>query len=242
MDRRRDKLGEYVMVAEEFNRYEEFALLSGNFTTLDQAHGDVTGQGTFELYYENGNPSGDEKRVLVHSDYVYGENRQIVHLVFDVVYSSSLWQRSVSGDTTPNGWLEIPWEAELYLKIRPVLTDFDPASITWNSAYGGGSPLSFGTMASINAMGEAGWSTLAIRCIDGNPPPVPVALAELDENIEVQGLLATRTCDIGSMVYANWNAESAIYGWEIAVSTDGNGEFVRWTGDVEISSAFVILK
>jgi hypothetical protein len=242
MDRRRDKLGEYVMVAEEYNRYEEFAASATNYATVDEAHPTVTGSGTFDLYRANGDPAGDERRVLVRADHIYGAGRPIERLIFDIVHASSAWLRtSPTLATSIPGMFYVPWGADLYVKVRPILTDFDPATVTWDDAYVT-TPLSFGSQATILIAGEGtGASMLVLTLAAQNPAS---ASAEVHETLWVPDLFATKAWDINT-VLAAWNAEDEIYGWEISVDTDNYGVSIAWTGgglDSPYTRSFVIKK
>jgi hypothetical protein len=196
---------------------------------VDEAHRDTPGGGAFDLYRENGDPASDERRVLVHSDHIYGVNRQIERLLFDIPHDVSGWHRYVRVDIGYSGTLDTPWWARLYVNIRPILTDFDPATITWNGAYGA-SPLSFGRQLIICFAGEVAASTLSLT-VAAWPPAN--GTAEVDETIPVPGLLVTQAHAIhgpGDLPISDWNAETAIYGWEIAVDTDASGKSIAWTG------------
>ena len=47
-----DKLGEFVLVAEEFNRYEEFAASPDHYATVDEDAKSAAAPEKFDLYYE----------------------------------------------------------------------------------------------------------------------------------------------------------------------------------------------
>ncbi len=144
----RDKLGEFVLVAEEFNRYEEFAALPGNYATVDEDAKSVSAPGKFDLYYEQslGLTAHKDRRVLVRSDRVYGVRRRIARLIFDVVCADSLWAKSKTV-TSFDGVVAEGYDASLRARVRPVTAEFDPAEVTWASAYEGESPLTFGDPA-----------------------------------------------------------------------------------------------
>ena len=66
----RDKLGEFILVPESFNRYEVFAPPgSANWVSLSEA----TGAGTTHsaiLFRQQLPAASTEKRVLIHSDQI----------------------------------------------------------------------------------------------------------------------------------------------------------------------------
>lgn len=230
MSGRDDKLGPYILYGDEFNRYDVFAASEDNFATLDEANPSTNDQGAFELYKHRTN--ADERRVLVHADHVYGERRPVERLIFDIAHSASAWVKGATAASN-NGQVQEQFDSDLTLKVRSITKDFDPSSVTWNSAYTGGGALAFGATAEI---------TLAM--LDGTltvdeAGPNGMASAEVEAAVEFPALLAIKREDL-----ANWNAESAVYGWELAISTDGAGLSASWTGSPSssLSACFAILK
>ena len=124
MSASRDKLGEFVLVAEGFDRYEPFAQAPANYCRLDHAHPDADAPGEFTLRVS---PAGtDDQRVLVHSDHVYGARRPIAQAVFDVAHGWSSWTMAGStGGAAPVPQANYQWR--IGVAVRPVLDDFDPA-------------------------------------------------------------------------------------------------------------------
>jgi len=244
MNRSRDKLGEYVMYAETRNRYEPFATVSTNYATIDKANPNTNAQGSFDLYYEKNDPGQDERRGLIHSDCVLGSTRQVERVIFDIPHYASSYKWSVSGSAEEGvGWEHYGFGGRLRIKIRPVLTDFDPATVTWNIAYWTDGGLSYGTEAAIDHVVEpATGSYLHVNCAPGDPTPPPAhAEAVVEIDVEAPGLLTTKLSDIATAL-ADWNAESAIYGWEIAVETDTDGDSIHWEGALDATSqCFAIL-
>jgi hypothetical protein len=224
-------------------RYEEFAAAEENYATVDElaTHDDMNYQGTFDLYREQSDPSTDERRVLIHSDHVYGADRQIERLIFDIPCVSSAWVRStVALATAAYGQFTREFVGKLYVKIRPIIGiwnpsteewegDFDPAAITWDDAYMT-TPLNFGTQATILFVGEITAASVLVLDFNGPGPPQDNASAEVHEMIKVPGLFHTKNQDIlAGGVLADWNAEDKIYGWEIALDTDGCGVSAAYT-------------
>ena len=244
MERRRDKLGEYVMIGEELNRYEEFAAAAENYATVDEANPTTPGPGTFDLYRDKLNTLSNERRVLIHSDHIYGKRRPIARLLFDIPCAVSQWQRTCVANVPagPNpGFLY----GNLSVKVKPIREDFEPATIDWDDA----AALSCGDELTIDFAGE--FPTPGTLTINWDFPADPPhhATATLTELLQVPGLLVTKCVDINDPTQgcpvAGWNAEDAIYGWMISVETDNCGVDIRWQSgslDAPWARCFVIRK
>ena len=237
MDARTSKLGEYLMYAADFNRYEVFAGTSSNYATIEEADAGSNGQGDFELYYERNNPSGDEKRVLVESDHVYGLHHQIELVVFDIVHISSSWQSSQSVTST-GGQQTAYVDAGVSISVRPVTSLFSAAEVTWNSAQG----LSYGDMVTTEIAkptpGTPWVLSVEQLCPDGHQ-----AGATIDTDTTLPGLFMFKR-DEGNSQMESWNALAEIYGWELRIRVTGNNDDrVQWVGDVSDpgSVSFVVL-
>jgi len=215
MHDRDSKLGEYILFAGEFNRCDPFATSADNFATLDESSPSVNAQGEFDLYREDGNPSNDERRVLVRSDHLYGARRRIDRVVFDVPYADSLWTfAATTGVGSPHGLRSIA-----YLDVLAVTKDFDPATVTWTSATSGDSQLTYSATSVHMEIGY--WE------------------GELwgdNDTLSCEARLATLLYVPGPLGAEHaWNVEDAIVGFEIraALSTGDNSESLRWLGDLE---------
>ena len=132
-----NSMGEFILVPEAANLYEEFAAADA-YATLDDQNPNETGSGTFDLYkyyyyYDEENPPETaERRVVVRCSRVYGRYRRFSDLKFDLPWPSPPRLSVTCGpDPTP---------VEAWLDIRAVTSSFEPETITWNWAYvtGGG--------------------------------------------------------------------------------------------------------
>jgi hypothetical protein len=211
----RGKLGETILFASEFNRHEVFAASGDNFATLDEADAGTNFQDAFDLYYERGNPSSDERRVVVHADHVYGSARPVERLLCDVAHDDSDWAFSVTtGVGSPHSLRSIA-----YLSVRAITSDFDPSTITWTSATTGGGALSYS--ATVETLEIGYWEALLWG--DNDTLSCNAKLATL---IYLPGPLASDHA---------WNCEDAIYGFELRVdlSTGDASDSMRWLGDLD---------
>ena len=125
-----DGRGEFILVAENSNLYEEFVTHENAFATVSSVFPNAPDHKSFDLSYTYDNlmgswPDGDERRVLVKSQYVYGKTRRIKDLKFDL---ENDYGPSVA--ITPNDGL-----ITVCIRIRAITTEFDPETITWNWAY-----------------------------------------------------------------------------------------------------------
>ena len=125
-----DGRGEFILVAENQNFYEEFARSEEAFATVNSAQPNEPGQRNFTLsytydHYMGSWPAGTETRVLVRSEHVYGQGRRIRDLKIDV-------QDAYGPITsiTPNDGM-----CDVRIRIRAITTEFDPATVTWNWGY-----------------------------------------------------------------------------------------------------------
>jgi len=207
MDRRRDKLGDYVMYGEVFNRYEEFATAAGNFATLyeDSPGNDSEHPGEFGLHLEPGN--GDEKRAAVHSDHVYGKNRHIERWLLDVPLGDSAAHADIDFDPPPG-------DCWIYIEARPILVDFAPETLTWNQAYVdyGGSGRGLFDSATQGDEGNLGVEVRSKWHV--NPRE---ALMEFD--LYFPTWLISKAQDLST-----WNGYDAIHGWEVRFSWDDGSD------------------
>lgn len=124
-----DGLGEFILVAECMNLYEEFANHEDAFATINNIAPGDTGHKTFQLSYTYDHmvgswPAGLEERVLVKSRYVYGKKRRFKDLKFDLENAYGPIIEVVPNDQT----------CDIFILIRAITTDFDPETITWNWA------------------------------------------------------------------------------------------------------------
>jgi len=219
------KLGDYILFAGEFNRYEPFATSSANFAVLKQAAAGTNYDEEFEIYLEESNPSNDEKRTVIHADHVYGVGRKIGRIVFDVEHADSAWRFSANtGVGSPHALRSIA-----YVEVRAITKDFDPSTITWTSATSGDTQLTY----------SATTVTLEIGYWEGE-------LWGDNDTLSCDAKLATLLYIPGSLAADHaWNTEDAIYGFEIraALGTGDNTDSLRWLGDVtsgELPNCFVI--
>ncbi len=228
MPHTRDKLGEFILIAEDFNRYEPFAAKAANYCRLDQEHPADSFPGEFALRRE---PTASmERRMLVHSDHVYGARRPIAQAIFDVAHATSSW--TVTGST--GGSAPVPqshYQWRFGLAVRPVLDDFDPADLSWDDAYVAGGGFAFGD--------EVVSETLCLDGVVGCQPQdfpspnnePPRAQADVLLSGEWPGLLAIKLSNSSAL----WNSEEAIYGFEIRMATwagSASPAIASWTGDV----------
>ncbi|MFA4972096.1 MAG: hypothetical protein WC683_05750 [bacterium] len=225
----RDRHGRWAFVT-FFSKYEVFADAGTNYTSISQDTGNGT-PGTFSLYESNG--GADEVRVLVHSDFVYGATRKIERVVFDIVHQASDWQRQESVDDDMDaGATTAAFDAGLYVGIKPILEDFDPATIDW----AGGTALSVGNEALYNvALMQEG----VLSCTLDGTDPADMANATCTLSGEWPLLMTVRRELTNAL---DWNDQVAIYGFQIRVACDGASDFCSWTGtpDADVSQAYVI--
>ena len=123
-----DGRGEFILVPDAINSYEEFATHKTAFATVVSVWPDETGHEKFELSYTYDDimgtwPQGEDERVLVKSQYVYGKDRRIKDLKFDL-----------ENDYGPIAEID-PGMCDVRIRIRAITTDFDPETVTWNWAY-----------------------------------------------------------------------------------------------------------
>lgn len=125
-----DGRGEFILVAESDNLYEEFVTHEDAFTTLSSISPNDHDHKEFDLSYTYDDlmeswPDGDERRVLVKSQYVYGKERRIKDLKFDL-----------ENDNGPNVAIYPDEEVtEIRIRIRAITTEFNVETITWTWAY-----------------------------------------------------------------------------------------------------------
>ncbi len=250
----RDKLGEFILVSEAFNRYEEFAASAENFATVDEASPSATGQGAISLYKDTA--ASDERRLLVRSDRVYGEARRAAKFVFDLAFDDPeptdfVWEHVTTQQA--NGAEKHGYVTEVTLAVRAILSEFDPAAITWADAYVTGGGLTLSDDALELCIERASSSVRAEACPPMNPTdPIHVTVrsfntggAFTDWNFCPETL--SGLCDA-------WNSEAAIYGFEVRIvpsvwfSTDGMGTPVSldskalWLGDADAAVCYAIRK
>ena len=244
MDVHRGKLAEYVMYSEGFDRYEEFAVDSENFATIDSSQDTTTNQGSFELYVDG----STSKRALVKSNHIYGSSRRIERLVFDIAHYSSAWieeETAAFQAIAPggNGNTAVDFDGVLSIGVRPVLTDFATDTITWKKAITD-AELNFGGIAWAEAGNHGGNGSVIVATLGTNGGSIDIgdwASAYIYLKQEFPGLLVFKWWDAGD----NWNSESDIYGWELRLAYSGTTTTsAEWTGSVgggTHSVAFAIL-
>lgn len=125
-----DGRGEFILVHESSNLYEEFANADSAFATVIDVNPDDTGHKEFYLSYTYDDlmgtwPEGNEQRVLVKSQYVYGKSRRIKDLKLDVQNEYGPIVAIAPNDES----------VEVHIRIRAITTEFDPETVTWNWAY-----------------------------------------------------------------------------------------------------------
>jgi hypothetical protein len=125
-----DGRGEFILVPESLNSYEEFATQADAFATLTSTSPTLPGQGSFSMAFTYDDimetwPEAWERRVVVKSSHVYGKTRRMKGLKFDVASSFGPQAAIYPND----GYCAVN------IQIRAITTDFDPASITWEWAY-----------------------------------------------------------------------------------------------------------
>ncbi len=125
-----DGRGEFILVPDTINSYEEFVTSKTAFATVDSVWPNETGYEKFKLSYTYDDimgtwPEGEDERVLVKSQYIYGKDRRIKDLKFDL--ENNYGPRV---EITPNYGL-----CDVRIRIRAITTDFDPETVTWNWAY-----------------------------------------------------------------------------------------------------------
>ena len=179
-----DGFGRFILLAESAPVYEEFVTQATAFATVSSTDPDTAGQGTFDLSYTydddwGGWPVGRERRVLVRSTQLYGKGRRIIDLKFDL--------QDEYGPILAN----TPEINDVFLHVRAVTTDFDPATVTWNWAYAQGH---------IGLSAQAADYYLAQGSAHASASPFPSR---------------------HQMPRTAWNALDAIYGFEIRLAPAG---------------------
>lgn len=269
MEIRRDKLDEYIMYAEEFNRYLAFAMSSGNYATLHEDDANTNYQGDFELYQERdaaGVTVSNQKKVLVKSDHVFGLQCPVEQLVFDILHDATenaKFEWSVAAHEQA-GLLPDPkpFAVEFGVTVRAILSEFETDEVTWNNVYGGASPLSFhATSLYVVTGGNGGaWPHLegqiALTAQSGpsmDPVPGDAVIAATVSTYQYFPFLVYAKLsdgDTGSGALAAWNVANQVFGFEISVSAsaeDQDGQRAckfSWVGDVSDSDTarcFVVL-
>jgi len=125
-----DGRGEFILVSEGRNVYEEFATSANAFATVSSTDPEETGYQDFNLAYTYDDvmeswPEGWERRVLVKSNHVYGANRRIQDLKFDVKNAYGPLVTVFPNDET----------CDIRIRVRAITTEFDPETVTWQWAY-----------------------------------------------------------------------------------------------------------
>ena len=201
MGLRKGKLGDHILYASDFNRYEEYASAAGNFATLYESAPAATHQNEFGLHLDPAN--GDEKRTVVHSDHVYGKNRQIERWLLDVAIGDN--DAHADFDFTPpigDCWI--------YIEARPILVDFDPATLTWNQAYADYEGSGKGLFDSATQGDEGYLGSEVTSRWHVNPRE-----AQIDFDLYFPTWLMAKTADLDT-----WNGYDVICGWEVRFDWD----------------------
>jgi hypothetical protein len=200
MDTRRSKLGDFILTADEFNRYEVIAKDANSFATLDEADPDANKRATLSLYHHL-TETGHERRAVVLSDHVYGASRKVERVLFDLVALSSEWYYSMRADDTPRRC-----DMRVHLRVRAITCEFDPATIDWTWAYvTDGGNLSFAP-----GVAEA---LVAHKCFVLEPSGAPTASAYLYEDDPVETLASPLVLKREHLP-EEWNEEAEIRGFE----------------------------
>ena len=225
----RDKLGEFVLFAEGFNRYEEFAASPECYAILDQARPTTALPGGVDLYVEQGNPSADERRVLVHSDRVYGRGRPAT-FVFDLRHEDDVfpdWVYDSSPGALASGADDKQYHLIARLRVRAVTTDFDPTAVTWDSAYGG-APLGFSAHRVEALLGQ---HRFGVHVEDPTPydPDKMLDLRVWTGNDIVESLPNVIVRGAGE----GWNDLDEIHGFELSLTLEG-GLHTPWEGPLPL--------
>ncbi len=208
----RDKLGEFVLTAEAFNRYEAFAKDAANYCWLDEDDPDATHAGGFEMKLTPG--ESNERRVLVRADHVYGARRPIAQAIFDVACGDSSWTTAVwVGGAAPVSPGLFQWR--IGVVVTPVLDEFDPSDTSWDDAYVTGGGLAFGASATCELMRLDG----VLQCSPNNFPGPNLEPPEAQSDLELSGYWPGLLVVKGIDRELSWNEEEAIYGFELRVTT-----------------------
>ena len=229
----KDKLGGFILFADEFNRYEPFAASAYDYATVDEARPDDTGQCAIDAYREEGNASHDERRVLIHSDHVYG-NRRPASFTFNLQHAAESWRDwlyDYAAGMAAAGNEDHTFEVAASLEVRAVTTDFDPAAITWGSAYGLGSPLTFSQTSLAQALGIHYFTVHVEAPVPPNDPATPVPFRVWAGLAQEEALPNVIVSGAGS----GWNDLDAIYGFEVALTLSGSYRipYWPWTGALD---------
>jgi hypothetical protein len=218
------------------NQYDPFAMAGANYATVSEyaAYADTPAPEVFWLHKENNvtQDPGNEKRVLIHADHIYGKNRQVEQFIFDIPWNEdsgldSMLEWSVSANNLANDPNPHPFEVGFTFTIRAITEDFDPATVTWNSAYHGSSPFSFPLPDLDIQTGGAtlphldGHLDLLVSAGPGGPavPGNAVVSGTVSVLQRFPFLLYAKRIDLLTEgILDAWNAADAIYGFEIAVA------------------------
>jgi len=179
-------------------RYEEFALMADDeVSRIWQTNAGTNYKGVFGLYRRQSGSTA-EQRTLFHSDKAYGVPRKIDYLMITL---DTPWYGLDTTKTLSDDQVDI----RAYYKIRPILTDFDPATVTWTSAL----TLSYGT-----ALYVGGASFLG-----------DILKEPADRDDVFVHYLYGITVGPSRILTAGWNSETAIYGWDLFVEVLGPADF-----------------
>jgi hypothetical protein len=138
-------------------------------------------------------------------------NRPIIDMTLDPHLGQALpadtWDTEAAGNMTAAGVppLFLGHTEWMYARVTPILVNFDPAVVTWNWAYTLGN-LTLSASTQDYLLGVLSGGSLL------NPPgpSIPVFYTHV---AKIPPLVAGAV----SMPIAAWNAEAAIYGWEIRI-------------------------
>ena len=201
MEVRNGKLGEHVMYATDFNRYEEFAAAVGNFAMLYGSAPAAAHQNEFGLHLDP--TGGDERLAVVHSDHVYGKHRQIERWLLDVAVGDNNAHADFDFDP-PIG------DCWIYIEARPILVDFDPETLTWDQAYVDYVGSGKGLFDSATPGDEENLGSEVTSRWHVNPREAPI-----DFDLYFPTWLMAKTTDLST-----WNGYDHIHGWEFRFNWD----------------------
>lgn len=201
MGLRNGKLGNHILHAADFNRYEAFATAAGNFATLYESDAGNPHDGEFGLHLDPTN--GDEKRAVVHSDHVYGKHRRIERWLLDVAIGDNCAHADFDFDP-PIG------DCWFYIEARPIRVDFDPATLTWNQAYVDYAGSGKGLFDSTTQGDEENLGSEVTSKWHVNPRE-----AQIDFDLYFPTWLMATTADLST-----WNGYDHIHGWEFRFDWD----------------------
>lgn len=172
-------------------RYVILAAAAANYAWVDNGNVNTNNQSEFWVAKSSVVGQTYEYRTLVHSDEILGTDSGLI--IEDL--TCDLRQAMIKALQQIFGPPEFGYVCEVRLELRPVLTDFDPATVTWNVAYVTDGGLTYGAAVLV--------SMLAVTDADGF------------KSTTVEGGSNWTLVKFPTRIGSAWDTYSKIYGFEL---------------------------